>query len=157
MLYGHIEEARHRIDHLIQLRNLQDETGGFQTIIPLSFHPENTELDQIRKPDGMVDLRTIAVSRLMLDNFDHVKAYWIMLGEETAQLALGYGADDLDGTVVHELIYHDAGATTPEGKTVEQLHQLIREAGREPIERDTLYRNVIRDGAEWSTGAPLKA
>lgn len=157
MLYGHIEQAEHRIDHLIRLRTLQDETGGFQTIIPLAFHPDNTELDHIEKPDGLVDLRTIAISRLMLDNFDHVKAYWIMLGEQTAQLALSYGADDIDGTVVHELIYHDAGAETPEGKTVEQLHQLIREAGREPVERDTLYREVIREGASWSLGEPLTA
>lgn len=149
MLYGHIEEARHRIDHLIRLREQQDRTGGFQTFIPLAFHPENTELNDIQKPDGLFDLRMMAVSRLMLDNFDHVKAYWIMLGEQTAQLALSYGADDIDGTVVHELIYHDAGATTPEGKTVDQLHQLIREAGREPVERDTLYRRVIRDGAAW--------
>ncbi|MEZ6126809.1 MAG: aminofutalosine synthase MqnE [Planctomycetaceae bacterium] len=149
MLYGHIEEPRHRIDHLLQLRNLQDETGGFQTFIPLAFHPDNTELSNLQKPDALVDLRTIAVSRLMLDNFDHIKAYWIMLGEQTAQLALSYGADDMDGTVVHELIYHDAGAKTPEGKTVDELHHLIREAGRDPVERDTLYRRVLRDGAQW--------
>ena len=155
MLYGHIEEARHRIDHLLRLRELQDRTGGFQTFIPLAFHPNNTELSDIRKSDGMVDLRTMSVARLMLDNFDHIKAYWIMLGEQTAQLALSYGADDIDGTVLHELIYHDAGADTPEGKTVEQLHQLIREAGREPMERDTLYRRVIRDGANWSVGEPV--
>jgi aminodeoxyfutalosine synthase len=157
MLYGHIEQAGHRIDHLLQLRDLQDETGGFQTFIPLAFHPENTELDSIEKSDGLVDLRTIAIARLMLDNFDHVKAYWIMLGQETAQLALSYGADDLDGTVVHELIYHDAGAETPEGMTVEQLHQLIREAGREPVERDTLYRRVIREGADWKVGESVMA
>lgn len=157
MLYGHIEEAKHRIDHLLQLRALQDETGGFQTLIPLAFHPDNTELDNLVKPNGMFDLRMMAVSRLMLDNFDHIKAYWIMLGEQTAQLALSYGADDVDGTVVHELIYHDAGAETPEGKTVEELHQLIREAGREPVERDTLYRRVIRDGANWRAGEPISA
>jgi len=156
MLYGHIEQAKHRIDHLLKLRELQDKTGGFQTFIPLAFHPENTELDNIEKPNGMFDLRMMAVSRLMLDNFDHIKAYWIMLGEQTAQLALSYGADDVDGTVIHELIYHDAGADTPEGKTVGQLHQLIREAGREPLERDTLYRRVIRDGAEWSVGQPVE-
>jgi aminodeoxyfutalosine synthase len=152
MLYGHIEQARHRIDHLLQLRALQDETGGFQTLIPLAFHPANTELEHIQKPNGSFDLRMMAVARLMLDNFDHIKAYWIMLGEQTAQLALRYGADDIDGTVVHELIYHDAGAETPEGKTVEELHQLIREAGREPVERDTLYRRVIRNGASWTVG-----
>jgi aminodeoxyfutalosine synthase len=157
MLYGHIEQARHRIDHLLQLRDLQDQTGGFQTFIPLAFHPDNTELDSIEKSDGIFDLRTIAIARLMLDNFDHIKAYWIMLGQETAQLALSYGADDMDGTVVHELIYHDAGAETPEGTTVEQLHQLIREAGREPVERDTLYRRVIREGADWTVGESVMA
>ncbi len=155
MLYGHVEQARHRIDHLLRLRNLQDETGGFQTFIPLAFHPENTELANIEKADIMFDLRMIALSRLMLDNFDHIKAYWIMLGQQTAQLALSYGADDIDGTVVHELIYHDAGAETPEGMTVEQIHRLIREAGREPVERDTLYRRVIRNGREWTIGEPL--
>lgn len=155
MLYGHVEQAKHRIDHLCRLRELQDETGGFQTFIPLAFHPENTGLDHLPKPSGLMDLKTIAISRLMLDNFDHIKAYWIMLGEKTAQIALSFGADDLDGTVVHELIYHDAGAKTPEGLTVEQIHQLIREAGRDPVERDTLYREVIRDGASWSVGAPL--
>jgi aminodeoxyfutalosine synthase len=155
MLYGHIEQSEHRIDHLRRLRELQDKTGGFQTFIPLAFHPDNTELNDLHKPDGLFDLRVIAVSRLMLDNFDHIKAYWIMLGEQTAQLALSYGADDIDGTVVHELIYHDAGATTPEGKTVDQLHQLIREAGREPVERDTLYRHITRSGATWTVGAPV--
>ncbi len=155
MLYGHVEEARHRIDHLCRLRDLQDLTGGFQTFIPLAFHPENTRMDNITKPSGNMDLRTIAISRLMLDNFDHIKAYWIMLGEQTAQIALGFGADDLDGTVVHELIYHDAGAETPEGLTVSQLHELIREAGCEPVERDTLYRRVHRDGMNWSVGEPV--
>ena len=105
----------------------------------------------------MTDLKTIAVSRLMLDNFDHIKAYWIMLGEKIAQVALSFGADDLDGTVVHELIYHDAGAETPEGLTVDQIHAMIKEAGREPIERDTLYREVTRNGAEWTIGKPLVA
>jgi aminodeoxyfutalosine synthase len=157
MLYGHVEEARHRSDHLCRLRALQDETGGFQTFIPLAFHPENTGLSHLIKPSGLMDLRMIALSRIMLDNFDHVKAYWVMLGEKTAQVALSFGADDLDGTVVHELIYHDAGAKTPQGLTVEQLHQLIREAGRVPIERDTLYRRVIRDGAKWEIGEPILA
>ncbi len=157
MLYGHIENARHRMDHLCKLRDLQDETGGFQTFIPLAFHPENTKLDNIPKPTGNMDLRTLAVSRIMLDNFDHIKAYWIMLGEKIAQVALSFGADDLDGTVVHELIYHDAGAKTPEGLTVEQIHRLIREAGRTPVERDTLYRRVIREGAGWQVGEPVSA
>lgn len=150
MLYGHVESAVHRIDHLCKLRSLQDETGGFQTFIPLSFHPDNTKLDHIPKPTGMMDLRMVALSRLMLDNFDHIKAYWIMLGEKIAQVALGFGADDLDGTVVHELIYHDAGAKTPEGLSVSQINRLIREAGRDPVERDTLYRRVVRQGAKWA-------
>lgn len=157
MLYGHIEKPRHRVDHLCRLRSLQDETGGFQTFIPLAFHPDNTALSHITKASGIFDLRMIALARLMLDNFDHIKAYWIMLGERIAQTALRFGADDIDGTVVHELIYHDAGATTPEGLTVGQLHRLIREAGREPVERDTLYRRVIRNGAEWKVGEPLVA
>jgi aminodeoxyfutalosine synthase len=157
MLYGHIEQARHRVDHLCRLRELQDETGGFQTFIPLAFHPENTGLSHIPKASGLVDLKTIAMGRLMLDNFDHIKAYWIMLGEKIAQVALSFGADDIDGTVVHELIYHDAGAKTPEGLTVDQIHRLIREAGRIPVERDTLYRRVIRDGANWTIGEPLLA
>jgi aminodeoxyfutalosine synthase len=157
MLYGHLENAFHRVDHLIRLRELQDETGGFQTFIPLAFHPENTGLAHIKKPSGLVDLRTMAVSRLMLDNFDHVKAYWIMLGIGTAQTALAYGADDLDGTVRHELIYHDAGATTPEILTVEEIRRLILEAGREPVERDTLYRRVVRDGAQWQASETLAA
>ncbi len=149
MLYGHLEEPRHRIDHLLRLRELQDETGGFQTFIPLAFHPENTGMSDIPKATGLMDLRMIAIARLMLDNFDHIKAYWIMLGEKIAQVALGFGADDVDGTVVHELIYHDAGAKTPEGMTVSQLHRLIEEAGREPVERDTLYRRINREGSRW--------
>lgn len=145
MLYGHIENDFHRVDHLLRLRELQDETGGFQTFIPLAFHPDNTGLSHIKKPSAIMDLRTMAVSRLMLDNVPHVKAYWIMLGLGTAQAALAYGADDLDGTVRHELIYHDAGATTPEVLTVDHIRRLITEAGREPVERDTVYRRIVRD------------
>ncbi len=155
MLYGHVEEAYHRIDHLSRLRELQDETGGFQTFIPLAFHPDNTELSSLRKPSALMDLRTVAVSRLFLDNVPHVKAYWIMLGIETAQVALHYGADDIDGTVRHELIYHDAGATTPEILTVDRIKQLIEETGRDPVERDTLYRKIHRDPTnlrEWTVG-----
>jgi aminodeoxyfutalosine synthase len=158
MLYGHIENEFHRIDHLIRLREQQDETGGFQTFIPLAFHPENTGLSHLKKPSALLDLRTIAISRLMLDNFPHIKAYWIMLGIGTAQTALSYGADDLDGTVRHELIYHDAGATTPEEVSVAKLEELIREAGREPIERDTLYNQIIRDPndpSKWEAGEKL--
>lgn len=149
MLYGHIENAYHRIDHLLRLRELQDETGGFQAFVPLAFHPANTGLSHLPPPSAMMDLRTIAVSRLMLDNVPHIKAYWIMLGLGTAQAALAYGADDMDGTVRHELIYHDAGATTPEILTVEQIRRLIREAGREPVERDTLYRPIQRDSQDF--------
>jgi len=129
MLYGHVEQAYHRIDHLLKLRDLQDKTGGFQTFIPLAFHPENTKLSHLKKPSALMDLRTMAISRLMLDNVPHIKAYWIMLGIGTAQTALSYGADDIDGTVRHELIYHDAGATTPEMLSVDQIKQLIVEAG----------------------------
>ncbi len=148
MLYGHIENAFHRTDHLLRLRQLQDETGGFQTFIPLAFHPENTRLSHIPKPSAAMDLRVMAISRLVLDNFEHIKAYWIMLGIGTAQTALAYGADDIDGTVRHELIYHDAGATTPEVLGVDHIQRLIREAGRDPVERDTLYRRVERNSAQ---------
>ncbi|MEX0938958.1 MAG: aminofutalosine synthase MqnE [Pirellulales bacterium] len=157
MLYGHIETAYHRVDHLVRLRELQDQTGGFQTFIPLAFHPDNTGLSHIKKPSILDDLRTMAISRLMLDNIPHMKAYWIMLGTGTAQVALSYGADDLDGTVRHELIYHDAGAETPEVLTVEEIERLIREAGREPVERDTLYRRVVRDGVRWQAAEPVAA
>ncbi len=157
MLYGHIEEPRHRIDHLIRLRELQDETGGFQTFIPLAFHPDNTGLSHIVKPSGMTDLRVMALSRLMLDNFPHIKAYWIMLGIKTAQLALSFGADDIDGTVVHEKIYHDAGSDSPQELTVTELRRYIEEAGRVPVERDTLYHEVLRENDRWQTGAALAA
>src|SRR4051812_32961707 len=156
MLYGHIEEPRHRIDHLVRLRELQDETGGFQTFIPLAFHPDNTGLSHITKPSGLTDLRVMALSRLMLDNFAHIKAYWVMLGIQTAQLALGFGADDLDGTVVHEKIYHDAGSDSPQELSVTEIRRLIEEAGRVPIERDTLYNEVIRHDNRWQTGRSLQ-
>ena len=110
MLYGHLESPAHRVDHLLRLRELQDETGGFQAVIPLAFHPQGTRFGHLKRVCGPDDLRTVAVSRLMLDNFDHVKAYWISLGVGTAQTALAYGADDLDGTVRHERIHHEAGA-----------------------------------------------
>ncbi|WP_164101938.1 aminofutalosine synthase MqnE [Candidatus Laterigemmans baculatus] len=158
MLYGHLEKAYHRIDHLLRLRELQDQTGGFQVFIPLAFHPENTKLDHLKKPSALMDLRTMAVSRLMLDNIQHIKAYWIMLGIETAQTALAYGADDIDGTVRHELIYHDAGATTPQSLSVEQIRQLIAEAGREPVERNTVYQTVLRDPHDftcWEIGSEV--
>lgn len=150
MLYGHVERPEHRIDHLIRLRELQDETGGFQTFIPLAFHPDNSRMDEIPRPSGLMDLRTMAISRLMLDNFPHIKAYWVMLGIKTAQVALAFGADDLDGTVVHETIYHEAGAETPQELSVADIERLIREAGLVPVERDTLYRRVERDGGCWT-------
>jgi aminodeoxyfutalosine synthase len=156
MLYGHIEETRHRVDHLIRLRELQDETGGFQTFIPLAFHPDNTRLSHIPKPSGLTDIKTVAVSRLMLDNFAHIKAYWVMLGIKTAQVSLSFGADDLDGTVVHEKIYHDAGSDAPQELSVAEIRRLIEEAGRVPVERDTLYREVVRENDHWKTGRPLQ-
>ncbi|HLV93714.1 MAG TPA: aminofutalosine synthase MqnE [Candidatus Acidoferrales bacterium] len=144
MLYGHIETAEERVDHLLKLRELQDKTHGFVAFIPLAFHPANTALAHLPNPTGLDDLKTIAVSRLVLDNFDHIKAYWIMLTPRIAQIALGFGANDLDGTVVEEKIYHDAGATTPEHLTRAELERLIRAAGRVPVERDTLYNRVDR-------------
>ena len=156
MLYGHIEKAKHRIDHMVRLRELQDETGGFQTFIPLAFHPDNSRMDEIPKPSGVMDLKTMAISRLMLDNFPHIKAYWVMLGIKTAQVALSFGADDIDGTVVHETIYHEAGAETPQEITVNEIRRLIAEAGREPVERDTLYHKVVREGATWTSGEAIK-
>lgn len=144
MLYGHVENDEDRVDHLLKLRAVQDETKGFQTFIPLAFHPENTALAHLPKTTGMLDIRQIAVSRLILDNFPHIKAYWQMLTPKIAQIALRFGADDLDGTVIEEKIYHDAGATTPQGMRRQDLVRLIEEAGREAIERDTLYRPVVR-------------
>jgi aminodeoxyfutalosine synthase len=144
MLYGHVETEEERVDHLVKLRELQDETHGFVAFIPLAFHPDNTALSHIPKTSGYLDLRNIAVSRLMLDNFDHIKAYWIMLTPSIAQIALRFGANDLDGTVVEEKIYHDAGAKTSEFTPRAELERLIRAAGRVPVERDTLYRPVDR-------------
>jgi aminodeoxyfutalosine synthase len=144
MLYGHIENEEDRVDHLIKLRELQDETGGLVTFIPLAFHPDNTALSHIPKTTGFLDIKQIAVSRLMLDNIPHIKAYWIMMTPSIAQIALRFGADDIDGTVVEEKIYHDAGATTSQSLRRGDLLRLIRAAGREPVERDTLYRPVTR-------------
>jgi aminodeoxyfutalosine synthase len=144
MLYGLIETEAERVAHLLALRDLQDETHGFVAFIPLAFHPENTGLAHLPKPTGFADLKSIAVSRLLLDNFEHIKAYWIMLTPRIAQIALRFGADDLDGTVVEEKIYHDAGATTEQFTSRAQLERLIRAAGRVPVERDTLYRPVDR-------------
>ncbi len=142
MLHGHIETIEERVDHLDRLRRLQDETGGFQTYIPLSFHPENSEMSDVPGPTALDELREIAVGRLMLDNIPHIKAYWILMDVPIAQLALAYGADDVDGTVVEEKIYHEAGATTPQEVKRAELVQWIVDAGRVPVERDTLY-NVV--------------
>jgi aminodeoxyfutalosine synthase len=142
MLYGHLETLEERVDHLVRLREAQDETGGFVTFIPLAFHPQNTRLPDLAETTGFDDLKNLAVARLLLDNFPHIKAFWIMIGPKLAQLSLAFGADDIDGTVIEEKITHMAGAQTPMGLTRGQLLHLIREAGCEPVERDTLY-NVI--------------
>ena len=144
MLYGHIETDEDRVDHLLKLRALQDETQGFVTYIPLAFHPDHTPLQHIPKTTGFLDIKSIAVARLMLDNIAHIKAYWIMMTPKIAQIALRFGADDIDGTVVEEKIYHDAGATTAQSLRRSELLRLIRRAGRDPVERDTLYRPVTR-------------
>src|SRR3954468_3519325 len=144
MLYGHIETDDDRVDHLVKLRALQDETGGFQTFIPLAFHPDNTPLSHLPWTTGFTDIKQIAVSRLVLDNFAHIKAYWQMLTPKIAQISLRFGADDLDGTVIEEKIYHDAGAETPQGMRRQELTRLITEAGPVAVERDTLFRPVTR-------------
>jgi aminodeoxyfutalosine synthase len=143
MLYGHIETHEHRIDHLLRLRELQDRTGGFQAFIPLSFHSQNTEIKKTSYTTGFDDLKTLAISRLILDNFDHVKAYWVMLGEKIAQVSLNFGVDDLDGTVVEERITKAAGGTTDGSMTRDDIVNLIKFAGRTPVERDTVY-NVVK-------------
>ncbi len=142
MLYGHIENLEERVDHLIQLRELQDKTKGFSAFIPLAFHPQNTQLSKLPGTTAYDDLRTIAIARLMLDNFDHIKAYWVMIGEKLAQVALSFGADDLDGTIVEEKISHMAGASSPKGLHREQMEHLILSAGFAPVERDSFYQPV---------------
>ncbi len=142
MLYGHVETPEERVEHLIRLRQAQDETGGFLTFIPLAFHPKNTDLAHLTDTTGFDDLKNLAVARLLLDNFPHIKAFWIMIGPKIAQLSLSFGADDIDGTVIEERITHMAGAQTAQGLTRAELLHLIREAGREPLERDTLYNLV---------------
>jgi aminodeoxyfutalosine synthase len=145
MLYGHIERLDERVDHMRRLRELQDETGGFQVFIPLAFHPEHNMIGKAYPmPTGYDALRTLAVARLYLDNFDHVKAYWVSLGERLAQVALSFGVDDLDGTVLEERIYHMAGSTVPQALSEKTLHELIRAAGRIPAERDSHYRVLRR-------------
>ena len=151
MLYGHVESLADRVDHLLALRALQDETGGILAFIPLAFHPQGTGLPELAGPTAVDSLRTMAVSRLVLDNVPHVKAFWVMLGLDLAQVALRFGANDIDGTVIREEITHAAGARTPERLTTADLVSLVRGAGGEPVERDTLYRRIDRGrlAAEW--------
>ena len=144
MLYGHIETFEHRGAHLMKLRALEDETRGFQAFIPLAFHPDGNGMKNLPAPTAIDDLRNIAVARLVLDNFEHIKAYWVSMTPKIAQVALRFGADDIDGTIVHETIYHSAGSSSPQELREEDLIRLIREAGRVPVERDTLY-NVVRE------------
>jgi aminodeoxyfutalosine synthase len=141
MLYGHVETFADRVAHMQMLRDLQDETGGFQAFIPLAFQPENSDLKlDIKGTSGLDDLKTLAIARIFLDNFDHIKAYWVMLGEKIAQVALAFGVNDLDGTVIEEKIGHDAGAPSPQSLSKGGIINLIRKAGKIPVERDTLYR-----------------
>jgi len=142
MLYGHIETIEERVDHLITLRNLQDETKGFSAFIPLAFHSENTMLDHLPSTTAVDDLKNVAAARLMLDNFDHIKAYWVMIGEKLAQVALSFGADDLDGTIIEERITHMAGAKSALGLTTDQMEHMITKAGFEPVERDSFYHPI---------------
>jgi aminodeoxyfutalosine synthase len=142
MLYGHVEKYKDRVEHMLKLRDLQDKTGGFQAFIPLAFHPMNTKIDGAKYTSGIDDLKTIAVSRLFLDNFQHIKAYWIMLGEKIAQLALMFGADDLDGTIIEEKITRSAGALSGVTLTKGELINLIEKAGKISVERDSFYRPV---------------
>jgi aminodeoxyfutalosine synthase len=142
MLYGHIETFEHRIDHLLRIRQQQDETGGFEAFIPLAFHPEGNGMHKLPGPTGVDDLRTIAVSRLLLDNVGHIKSYWVSTSPKVSQIALRFGADDVDGTTVHETVYHAAGSNSPQGLAREALVRMIREAGFLPVERDTHYAVV---------------
>jgi aminodeoxyfutalosine synthase len=147
MLYGHVETFEHRVDHLLRLRDLQDRSGGFLAFIPLAFHPDGNGMKNLPAPTAVDSLRTVAVARLLLDNVPHIKAYWVSMTPEVAQLALRFGADDIDGTVVHETIYRSAGSRSPGALTVGELVRLVREAGRVPVERDTLYHVVKEYGA----------
>lgn len=151
MLYGHIETERERLEHMAALRDLQDRTGGFVCFIPLSFQPANNELSHLPGPTGLDDLRTIALSRLMLDNIPHVKAYWVMLSVKLAQTALYYGADDFDGTVIEEKIGHMAGAQSVQGLTRSEIERIIRDAGFEPVERDSLFHRISHDQCHRAT------
>lgn len=142
MLFGHVESYDHRMNHLERLRDLQHKTQGFNAFIPLTFHPQNTQLSHIKKATAVDQLKTIAVSRIVLDNIDHIKGYWVMLGESIAQMSLYYGADDLDGTIVKERITHAAGATSREGLSAEDMVFIIKSAGLTPVERDAYYNEL---------------
>ncbi|MFQ5767888.1 MAG: aminofutalosine synthase MqnE [Acidobacteriota bacterium] len=154
MLYGHVETIRERVEHLLRLRELQDETGGFVTFIPLAFHPANTQLAHLPETTGDMDLRAVALARLMLDNFDHIKAYWIMITPKVSQTAMYFGADDFDGTVDDEEIVHYAGARTPQYLSVDELLRHIRDAGRRPVERDTLFNIVGQPAGQTDPDRP---
>ena len=157
MLYGHIETNEERVDHMLRARALQDETGGFQAFIPLAFHPDNNQMRKLPAPAGSDTLRVHAVSRLMLDNIAHVKAFWIATGVELAQTALWFGVDDMDGTVQEERIYHMAGSRTPEALSTDAIERLIRAAGRVPVERDTFYNVVPPQGRVAASQAAASA
>jgi aminodeoxyfutalosine synthase len=153
MLYGHIETLEQRVDHLRQLRQLQDETGGFSGFVPFAFEPQTTVLAHIKRASAIEQLRNLAVSRIFLDNIDHLTAYWVSTGLPLAQISLSYGADDLHGTIMEEKIFHMAGATTPQQQTIAALEHAIREAGRVPVQRDSYYRHLT-NGKNGSTSQP---
>jgi aminodeoxyfutalosine synthase len=154
MLYGHIETLEHRVDHLRQLRELQDETGGFTGFVPFAFEPNTTILAHVKPASAIEQLRNLATSRIYLDNFDHVTAYWVSMGLPLAQVSLNYGVDDLHGTIMEEKIFHMAGAKTPQEQTVETLEHVIREAGREPVERDSYYQHLPKKHRAAATVPP---
>src|SRR5881392_17690 len=156
MLYGHIETPAHRVDHLRQLRQLQDETGGFAGFVPFAFEPQTTVLSHVKRVSAFEQLRNLAVSRIYLDNIDHLTAYWVSMGLPLAQVSLSYGVDDLHGTIIEEKIFHMAGATTPQQQTIAALKHAIREAGREPVQRDSFYRHLapsVRNGTKPASAA----
>ena len=153
MLFGHVETLADRVDHLRYLRNLQDETHGFVGFVPLPYQPENNQIPVEHPPTGFDTLRTVAVSRIYLDNFEHITAYWVGMGLKLAQVALSYGADDLHGTIVEEHIFHMAGATSPQLQTEAEMVKAIREAGRTPVQRNTFYEPIKTwDGAAVAIG-----
>jgi aminodeoxyfutalosine synthase len=157
MLFGHVESLADRVDHLRQLRNLQDETHGFVGFVPLPYQPENNEIPVQHPPTGYDTLRTVAVSRIFLDNFDHITAYWIGMGVKLAQVALSYGADDLHGTIIEEHIFHMAGAKSPQLQTETEMVKLIREAGRTPVQRNTFYEPLKEWDASRDPDVPANA